>query len=475
MPRNSNGVYTLPQAPFVPGTVISSAAVNSDLTDIATALTGSVASNGVTPITGQLTSNVTTIPAYSSTTDGSTGFGVFAPSVAAIWAGGAVQVSVSTTGITFNQPTTINGNLTVTGALSASTIAFTGAAIQIPSGTTGGRPGTPLQGDIRYNTSLGNFEGYDGSEWQVMSNITRNYALTASVNSGLLTINVLNALTNAAPTTADPIAMTFRSPNIGNGTQATVLISGALSINTNGIGATLGTANGTPFRFWIIAFNNNGTVELGLTNCVSLTANTVFPLLDDQLQNGVPISSAATSAGIIYSPNGVTIANAAIKILGYLEYDSGLATAGNYTTTPSKLALFGPGTKKPGGTIQMIYAQTSSQTSTASTSPQSSALSSTITPTSPANLVLAQGYASGNTASVNTQLTTQLARGATTIGYQGFVGGAPATIYGQCPINVLDAPGVSTATVYTLKFWTSTGGNFVAVLGGSLTLSEIMG
>lgn len=50
MPRNSTGIYSLPQAPFTPGTVISSTAVNSDLSDIATALTQSVATTGVSNI-----------------------------------------------------------------------------------------------------------------------------------------------------------------------------------------------------------------------------------------------------------------------------------------------------------------------------------------------------------------------------------------------------------------------------------------
>jgi len=39
MPFNAAGLYSLPQAAFVPGSVISSTAMNSDLSDIATALT----------------------------------------------------------------------------------------------------------------------------------------------------------------------------------------------------------------------------------------------------------------------------------------------------------------------------------------------------------------------------------------------------------------------------------------------------
>ena len=54
MPRNGSGSYVLPQPAFVPNTTISSAAVNSDFSDIATALTGSVSADGQTSITGQL-------------------------------------------------------------------------------------------------------------------------------------------------------------------------------------------------------------------------------------------------------------------------------------------------------------------------------------------------------------------------------------------------------------------------------------
>jgi microcystin-dependent protein len=46
MSRNGSGSYSLPEAAFVPNTAISSAAVNSDFSDIATALTGSLARDG---------------------------------------------------------------------------------------------------------------------------------------------------------------------------------------------------------------------------------------------------------------------------------------------------------------------------------------------------------------------------------------------------------------------------------------------
>lgn len=54
MPRNGAGTYTLPEAPFVFDTVISETSVNSDFSDIASALTQSIAADGQTPITANL-------------------------------------------------------------------------------------------------------------------------------------------------------------------------------------------------------------------------------------------------------------------------------------------------------------------------------------------------------------------------------------------------------------------------------------
>jgi hypothetical protein len=55
MSRNGSGVYSLPAGnPVVTGTTISSTWANTTLTDLATAMTGSVASDGQTPMTNSL-------------------------------------------------------------------------------------------------------------------------------------------------------------------------------------------------------------------------------------------------------------------------------------------------------------------------------------------------------------------------------------------------------------------------------------
>lgn len=54
MPRNSSGIYSLPEASFVAGTIIASFPVNSDLSDVADTLTESLATTGSSAMTGVL-------------------------------------------------------------------------------------------------------------------------------------------------------------------------------------------------------------------------------------------------------------------------------------------------------------------------------------------------------------------------------------------------------------------------------------
>ena len=69
MSRNGSGTYNLPVGnPVVSGTTISSAWANSTLNDIATALTGSVAADGQTPMTGVLNMSTNRITGVANAT-----------------------------------------------------------------------------------------------------------------------------------------------------------------------------------------------------------------------------------------------------------------------------------------------------------------------------------------------------------------------------------------------------------------------
>lgn len=81
MPRSASGVYTLAKPAFIAGTTIKSADVNADFSDIATALTQSVASTGVTSMTGPLKLAAGSLGAPSMTFVSAlhTGFYLFGP------------------------------------------------------------------------------------------------------------------------------------------------------------------------------------------------------------------------------------------------------------------------------------------------------------------------------------------------------------------------------------------------------------
>lgn len=103
MPRASNGVYTLPESPFVAGTVIQSTPVNSDFSDIAAALTTSLATTGVSTMTGPIKAAVGVVTAPSYTFGNALGTGWYLAGANQIgWAANGVV------GALFNADGTVN-------------------------------------------------------------------------------------------------------------------------------------------------------------------------------------------------------------------------------------------------------------------------------------------------------------------------------------------------------------------------------
>ena len=132
MSRNGSGTYTLPAGnPVVTGTTISSSWANTTLTDIATALSNSIAADGQTPITGALIGIGDTLQF-----------------------GGTGQVT-------------------------------------LPVGTTAQRSASPYAGMIRYNSTTAQFEGYSDGQWsQIGGGATGGGGDTVFVeNSRVVTAN----------------------------------------------------------------------------------------------------------------------------------------------------------------------------------------------------------------------------------------------------------------------------------------------
>ena len=81
--------------------------------------------------------------------------------------GNAVQTNSATATGTLLSSLSVSGNMDVTGTFTVNdNILMTGTgAIDVASGTTAQRPGSPSAGMFRFNSQTSEFEGYDGSAW----------------------------------------------------------------------------------------------------------------------------------------------------------------------------------------------------------------------------------------------------------------------------------------------------------------------
>lgn len=222
MSRNGSGVYNLPAGnPVVTGTTIASTWANNTMNDIASALTGSVAADGQTPMTGDLDMNTNKIinldPAtvagnaveYSqfvnatTTSVNITGGTINGTTIGATTpASGRFTTLEATGAFTAGSTAAITGNTTVGGTLTVTGLgAFNGTgALKIPAGTTGQQP-SPTTGMIRFNSTTNQFEGYGASSWGSLGGgatggsgnqaffendqtVTANYTIPATKNAG---------------------------------------------------------------------------------------------------------------------------------------------------------------------------------------------------------------------------------------------------------------------------------------------------
>ena len=226
-----------------------------------------------------------------------------------------------------------------------------------------------------------------------------NGKLVATVAANVLTIAVKTAA-NADASGADPVYFGFRDETIGDGNFDIKKSTAALSM-TVAATALLGTVNSTAFRLWVVVFNDGGTLRLGVVNCLSISGTPevtqIYPLDESGLASSTAEGDdgSADAALIVYT--GTAVTSKPFRILGYLTWNSGLATAGNWSAVPSVIQPFGPGIREPGDRVQLVRkadgaVATGTTTMVADDSiPQNDEgdeyLSQAITPVSAANLL----------------------------------------------------------------------------------------
>lgn len=212
MSRNGSGTYSLPAGnPVSSGSVISSSWANTTLSDIATALTGSIASDGQTPITGNLNMAGNKITSLGTGTLSTDAANVAQVTSAVAITGGNID------GTPIGQTTPASGKFTTLETTGEATFGLNGVfngtgSVKMPTGTTAQRNNNAL-GLLRFNSTFGYFEGCTavtaGETIVTISHVTTTATLTTSTAHGL--------------STGDFVTVSGATPSAYNGTfQITV-------------------------------------------------------------------------------------------------------------------------------------------------------------------------------------------------------------------------------------------------------------
>lgn len=269
MSRNGSGTYTLPAGnPVVPATVISTTWANTTLSDIATALTGSIAADGQTPMSGNLNmgnNKVTALANGTNPTDAVT-YGQF--------------INPTFTTLTVSGVSTFNGTANF----------LSTDDILIPVGSTAQRPASPTVGMIRFNSDTNQYEG--------------NKIVTGQGITSITFVSTTATLTTNSPhglSTNDYVTIAGASPSQYNGTYSvTVTGSSTFTYVMASTPATNATSVGTYYANLWLPIGGGATGSGG---------NQVFVENDKSVTSSYTITTGknASSAGPIQINNGVIV------------------------------------------------------------------------------------------------------------------------------------------------------------------------
>lgn len=159
-----------------------------------------------------------------------------------------------------------------------------------------------------------NFSTYSPSD-------IKNLQIYTSVSGNAITIGLYGADTGAAPTALKPIEIMFRNSSNGSGNYVRRLVTAATTLTVPS-GTTLGTSNGVEASLWVYAIDNDGTVELGVSNYSIVDTGSVV--------SSTAISGGATR-GVLYSTTARTSKPA--RLIGKIL--STQTTAGTWASNPS--------------------------------------------------------------------------------------------------------------------------------------------
>lgn len=253
--------------------------------------------------------------------------------------------------------------------------ASTGAAV-IPTGTTANRPEVPIEGHFRRNSELGQWEGYDGSQWSDVGGVSLDAVQTVS-NKTLVTTEVSGALDFADAVASLSVqsvsSITFDSAGIISGYKDNTITPEKLTQKLSS--GTAVTASGTAVDFtgipsWVkkitVMFSGvstNGTsyplVQLG-TGETPTTSGYVSQA--SQLYTAAYIAST-TSGFCIYS-NSSTYVLSGTMTINNISGNIWVESSCFGSTAGSLLMTVGSGTVTLGGVLNRLRITTVNGTDT---------------------------------------------------------------------------------------------------------------
>lgn len=300
-----------------------------------------------------------------------------------------------------------------------------------------------------------------------------NLSISATVASNQLTI-ALKTTSGADATASNPVLFPFRDATIGLGDPVWVSLASAASFTISS-GNTMGCQSAVMCRLWVVALNNGGNVQVCAFNALSGT--NVAAINEAGLVTSQVGSGGGNSAQLYYCNNAVSLVAKPIRIIGYVDIQE--TVAGTWSTAPTLVQLMGPGIKKPGDRIQgPLYSQTTASTTSTGATPTATALTTSIAPTSAANLVRVHVTATLSNTSTGNGYAEILRNGATQVGSLGVV--LPSMVL-PAPVEAMDQPNTTGSTSYTIYIFSSGTGNAVLNQGltgatgvSTITLEEIM-
>ena len=178
-------------------------------------------------------------------------------------------------------------------------------AIRLPSGSNAQRPGSPANGDIRYNTDGGNLEGYSGGAWATLvGEGLDNVADDTSPQLG----GDLDVQTNSIVTATDNRNIEI-TPHGSGSVVLTKVDVAAGEIDGTAIGANSASTG----AFTTLTASGNATITGNLTvnGTTTTVATTNTTISDNIIELNSGISASSNDAGLIIE-RGSTGNNAAI-------------------------------------------------------------------------------------------------------------------------------------------------------------------